>query len=117
MNCHDELHYAADRSEREDQSKLVPARQQVYSKSTTNMIGDLSGFGAVWYYEKGIANVLLLAKVAKMFKVTYNSSDGQGFVIHKPDGTSCCFKRSSCRPFLLCDEQAGDGVSEHSRSK
>eukprot|EP00957_Ditylum_brightwellii_P070157 5329698-Ditylum_brightwellii.AAC.1 len=31
-------------------------------KSTTNLIGDLPGFGTVWLYEDGIANILSLSK-------------------------------------------------------
>eukprot|EP00957_Ditylum_brightwellii_P151175 11511106-Ditylum_brightwellii.AAC.1 len=58
------------------------------------MIGDLPGFGTVWYYAKGIANILSLAKVAKLFRVTYDSNNGKGFVVHKTDGTSRVFSKS-----------------------
>eukprot|EP00957_Ditylum_brightwellii_P116893 8916482-Ditylum_brightwellii.AAC.1 len=54
-------------------------------KSTTNMIGDLAGLGTVWYYAKGITNILSLSKVAKLFKVTFDSPNGEGFVVHEPD--------------------------------
>eukprot|EP00957_Ditylum_brightwellii_P113933 8685521-Ditylum_brightwellii.AAC.1 len=63
-------------------------------KSSTNMIGDLPGFGTVWYYAKGIANILSLSKVAKLFKVTFDGTIGEGFVVHKADGTSRLFKKS-----------------------
>eukprot|EP00957_Ditylum_brightwellii_P159265 12122136-Ditylum_brightwellii.AAC.1 len=46
-------------------------------KSTTDLIGDLPGFGTVWLYLDGIANILSLAKVAEKFPVTFDSSDGQ----------------------------------------
>eukprot|EP00957_Ditylum_brightwellii_P100371 7650700-Ditylum_brightwellii.AAC.1 len=46
-------------------------------KSTTDLIGDLPGFGTVWLYPNGIANILSLAKVAKKFSITFDSSDGQ----------------------------------------
>eukprot|EP00957_Ditylum_brightwellii_P123784 9436065-Ditylum_brightwellii.AAC.1 len=63
-------------------------------KSSTDMIGDLPGFGTVWYYAKGIANILSLSKVAKLFKVMFDSTNGKGFVVHKTDGTSRLFKKS-----------------------
>mgnify|MGYP004197791961 CR=1 FL=1 len=33
----------------------------------TNMIGDLPGYGTVWFHPDGIANILSLAKVKKHF--------------------------------------------------
>eukprot|EP00957_Ditylum_brightwellii_P007302 554689-Ditylum_brightwellii.AAC.1 len=59
------------------------------------MISNLPGVGTVWFYEKGIANILLLSKVAKMLKVNFDSSNGHSFAVHKQDGIARCFKRSS----------------------
>ena len=50
--------------------------------------GDLSGYGTVWYHPDGIANILSLAEVHKQFHVTYDSSQQNEFVVHKPDGTT-----------------------------
>ena len=47
-------------------------------------IGDLPGFGTVWYHPNGIANVLSLAKVQKMFRVTYDSHNGNCFKVSSP---------------------------------
>ena len=41
--------------------------------TSTNMVGDLKGFGEVWYNPKGIANILPMAVVEKHFRVTYDS--------------------------------------------
>jgi len=41
----------------------------------------------VWYYPDGIANILSLHNVQKEHKVTYDSSQGTGFVVHKVDST------------------------------
>jgi len=46
----------------------------------------------MWYYPKGITNILSLHKVQKKYKVTYNSTMMTGFVVHKPDDTSHMFK-------------------------
>ena len=60
----------------------------------TNLVGDLSGYGTVWYHPDGIANILSLAEVCKLFHVTYDSSQQNEFVVHKPDGTTKRFLQS-----------------------
>eukprot|EP00957_Ditylum_brightwellii_P176120 13410868-Ditylum_brightwellii.AAC.1 len=69
-------------------------------KSTTDLHGDLPGFGMVWFYPEGIANILSLVKMAKMFPITYDSTDGQGFLVHKPDGSVQCLKKSKTGYFI-----------------
>ena len=41
--------------------------------STTNMVGDLAGYGTVWYHRLGIANILSLAKVKGEYDVRFVS--------------------------------------------
>ena len=36
---------------------------------TTNMVGDLPGYGTVWFHPNGIANILALVNVKKNHKV------------------------------------------------
>jgi hypothetical protein len=43
--------------------------------ATVNKIGDLPGYGTVWFYEDGIANILSLNNVKKKYHVTYDSTD------------------------------------------
>ena len=50
--------------------------------------GDLKGYGSVWYYPQGIANILSLCNVEKKHKVMYNSSMKTGFVVHKANATT-----------------------------
>ena len=51
----------------------------------TNKIGDLQGYSdPVWYNPKGIENILSLGLVQKNHFLTYNSRDGNEFVIHRP---------------------------------
>ena len=55
---------------------------------STQLIGDLHGYGTVWYNPKGIANILSLACVKEHgYRVTFDSSQGNAFHVHKPDGT------------------------------
>jgi hypothetical protein len=45
-------------------------------------IGDLAGYGTVWFYPDGIANILSLALVQKQFRVTFDSTTGNEFTVH-----------------------------------
>jgi hypothetical protein len=61
----------------------------------TNMMGDLDGYGPVWYHPEGIANILLLSRVKKNFRVTFESEKGNAFKLIRPDGTARTFNESS----------------------
>lgn len=54
------------------------------SKST-NLRGTLSGYGEVWYFADGIANILSLSRVKEKFRVTFDSAADNSFHVHKPD--------------------------------
>jgi len=61
------------------------------SKAIITQKGDLKGYGYVWYYPQGIANILSLRNVKKKHKVTHDSSKNTGFVVHKADGNNRVF--------------------------
>ena len=63
--------------------------------STTNLIGDLPGFGIVWLDERAIANVLSLSSVRQRFHVTQDSSEYDGIRLLRPDGEVLEFFESS----------------------
>jgi hypothetical protein len=48
----------------------------------TNWMGDLHGYGPVWFHKMGIANILSLARVKEKYQVTYNSANGKEFHVH-----------------------------------
>jgi hypothetical protein len=55
--------------------------------TTTNLMGDYPGYGRVWYDPNGIANILSMSQmVARGYKVTYSSSDGNAFTVDDPNG-------------------------------
>jgi hypothetical protein len=56
----------------------------------TNKMGDLGGYGPVWFYPKALANILSLAQVRKKFLVEYLmlGVDRPMFVVNKPDGST-----------------------------
>jgi len=57
--------------------------------------GDLKGYGTVWYHPDGIANILSLHNIQKKYKVTYDSAQGDGFVVHKENGNNRVFMPSN----------------------
>ena len=48
----------------------------------TNLIGDLPGYGTVWYHPDGIANILSLSKVKEKYRVTFDSDKNNQFIVH-----------------------------------
>jgi hypothetical protein len=50
------------------------------------MIGDLPGFGPVWFNEGSIANILSLAAVRKVCRVTMDSHNEPAMFVHKQNG-------------------------------
>jgi hypothetical protein len=48
----------------------------------------------VWFCQKGIANILSLANVAKTRHVSYNSENGNQFEVTKRDGKKAIFRQS-----------------------
>jgi hypothetical protein len=63
--------------------------------TSTNLIGDLPGYGTVWFHPKGIANILSLARVKERgYRVVYDSDHGNCFRVTKPDGSIRTFRQS-----------------------
>ena len=75
--------------------------------TVTNMMGDLPGYGPVWYNPDGIANILSLSRVGEKYRITYDSGADAGFKIHKPDGTIRLFRRSSTGLFYIDTDTQG----------
>ena len=59
----------------------------------THFIGDLPGYGTVWYDPEAIANILSLRRVRDKYHVTYDSEYRQ-FVVTKPCGKEFVFRES-----------------------
>jgi hypothetical protein len=62
--------------------------------TSTNLQGDLPGYGTVWFHKDGIANILSLSRTAAKHHVTYDSKNGNAFRVYKADGTTRIFKQS-----------------------
>jgi hypothetical protein len=70
------------------------------------MVGDLPGYGVVWYDPKSIANILSLKWVAEKYHVAFDSGDGGSFIVTKPDGTVFEFRASEGGLYFLDTEQS-----------
>ena len=67
----------------------------------TNLIGDLPGYGTVWYHPNGIASILSLSKVKEKYQVTFDSDINNQFIIYCTDGMQQIFQQSSRGLYLL----------------
>ena len=75
-------------------------------------VDDWPGFGEVWFHRGGIANILSLALVKEMFRITYDiamGTDSKTFVVHKKDGNQRKFVQST-QGLYYCD------VSDNSKN-
>jgi Zinc knuckle len=60
----------------------------------TNLVGELPGYGTVWYHPTGIANILSLSNVCKAgYHVRFNSHNENEFVVIKSNGSIRTFKQ------------------------
>ena len=64
---------------------------------TTKFRGHLSGYGWVWYYPEGIANILSLSRVRERYRVTFDSAMDNCFHVHKENGKLLKFKEATRR--------------------
>jgi len=61
----------------------------------THMIGDLPGFGTVWYNKGSLANILSLAAVRKICRVTMDTMTEAAIIVHKHNGDKMKFTESA----------------------
>ena len=75
-----------------------PDGLRIYSNGghqDTHLIGDLPGFGVVWYIKQSLVNILSLAAVRKICRVTMDTSEEAALVVHKHNGQKLAFMESS----------------------
>jgi hypothetical protein len=76
----------------------------------TDLIGNLPGYGEVWYNKTGIVNILLFSKVEEKYRVTYDSMDSKQFLVHKGNGVVRKFKQSKNGLFYLDAKEPNDEI-------
>ena len=67
---------------------------------STNLRGFLSGYGWVWFFPAGIANILSLSRVKEKFRVTYDSATDNAFLVHK-EGRVLKFQEATRRLYFF----------------
>ena len=60
----------------------------------TNLVGDLPGYGPVWFNSRAIANVLSLKLVKENYHIQYDSDEKDGFMVTKPNSERFNFIQS-----------------------
>lgn len=76
---------------------VVPSTMRIHCNAgvaRTNQVGELPGYGMVWYHPDGIANILSLRNVKRHYRITYDSETDNCFVVHKMNGTNRIFRES-----------------------
>jgi hypothetical protein len=64
--------------------------------ATTNLKGDLEGYGMVWLQRDGIANVTSLSRASDNFLIDSEYDHAaQKFRLYKPDGSAWVFKHKN----------------------
>jgi hypothetical protein len=74
---------------------------------STNLQGDLEGYGTVWYHKEGIANILSLQNVRARHVVTFDSHNRNEFIVHKENGEAPRRFRMSPRGLYYMDTAGG----------
>ena len=95
--------------------RTVKRKLTIYStggKSMTRQVGDLPGFGEVWYHPEGIANILSLALVKKLFRITYDSHSDNTFHVHLGNSKIRSFHESK-QGLYYSDMRTRSGVFEN----
>ena len=57
-------------------------------------VGELKGFGIIWYHLYGIENIILLSKAKENLWMIYNSGNINRFDLHKSYGATRYFNQT-----------------------
>ena len=53
-------------------------------RTTTDLQGDLPGYGTIWFHIGGIVKIMSLSKVSEKYRVSYDSTGDNKFLIYLP---------------------------------
>ena len=82
--------------------------------ASTKLIGELRGYGTVWYNPSGIANILSLSRVKERgYRVTFDTKEGNAFHLTKHDGTVRVFKQSPKGLYYIDTKEQGHEDTGH----
>ena len=64
------------------------------SKLMANQEAEMNNIGTVSFSENAVTNILPMGKIAEKYRITYDSLNGDEFLIHKDDGSIVKFIKS-----------------------
>jgi hypothetical protein len=77
----------------------------------SNMVGDFPNLGEVWFNRDSIANILLLADVRKVCRITMNMSAEPALLVHRLDGSIMKFLEHSSGLYIYKCYSTNDRVT------
>jgi len=80
----------------------------------TDYVGDVKGYGTVWFNPSSLANILSFANVRKQFKVTMNTGPldpSPTIMVHKRNGKPMCFREHAMG--LYVHQSSNDKVADN----
>jgi len=80
----------------------------------SNMVGDFPNLGTVWYNAKSIANILSLADVRKVCRVTMDTSSEPAMLVHRLDGSVMRFEEHPSGLYVFKSNTTKDSVVGYS---
>ena len=72
----------------------APAAMHSQGGQNTLTQKGLLGSVEVCFYEVGLANIISLVKLRQKYRITFNSSNGNAFIVHNVNGKQMIFKQS-----------------------
>ena len=88
---------------------VVPAQLTIHTqagKTKTNLRCHVKGYGEVWFCPNGIANIISLKHMKQKYRVTYDSLNDIGFVVHTGIGDKIFKESPRGLHFLDTEEDA-----------
>lgn len=79
----------------------------------SNMVGDFHNLGEVWYNADSIANILSLADVRKVCRVTLDTSDEPALCVHRSDGTVMKFAEHASGLYVYDASKLSDPITAY----
>ena len=79
----------------------------------SHMIGDFPNLGPVWYNSGSIANILSLAEVRKVCRVTMDTAAAPAMIVHRIDGTEMIFDEHPSGLYIFKTNTVSDQVTAY----
>ena len=80
----------------------------------SNMVGDFPNLGEVWYNSESIANILSLADVRKVCRITMDSSEEPAINVHRLDGSIMKFVEHASGLYVFAtDKTTSESVNAY----